>query len=212
MTAEQIIRVLIADDHEAVRAGVSAILATATDIEVVAEAADGFEAVVLCLQARPDVALVDVRMPGADGIWAAERITAQSDTRVAMLTTFGDDELVARALAAGAHGYLLKSLGGTELLQAVRHLASGRHVLDPEVTAGVIAAARTPLRHEPPEPATQFTPREQEVLELIAEGLSNQAIADRLHVGITTVKAHVGALYSKTGATSRVALATYAAS
>jgi len=205
-----IVRVLIADDHEAVRSGVSAIIATDPQIEVVGEAENGFDAVAACVRLQPDVALVDIRMPGTDGVWATERITNEPPTRVIILTTYDSDDLVARALAAGAHGYLLKSASGTELIQAVHHVAAHRHVLDPAIAGTVIAhlTAGQPGRDAGGLPLDEehFTARERDVLDLLADGLTNQAIGEQLNISITTVKTHVGALYSKTGAQSRVQL------
>lgn len=231
------IRVLIADDHEAVRSGVAAILAVADDIEVVGEAENGFDALAACHRTTPDVALVDLRMPGTDGVWATERITGETATRVLVLTTYDSGDLVASALAAGAHGYLLKSTSGSALIDAVRHVAADRHVLDPAVTGSVIAgfaeAARAASGGAGPDgtrpggvgagvpgiPGTaaqraglaELTPREWDVLELLVAGLTNQQIADALHIGLTTAKTHVGSLYTKSGATSRVQLAALGA-
>lgn len=212
------IRVVLVDDHEAVRSGVRAILSTDPNISIVGEAENGMDAAALCVRLTPDVALVDIRMPGTDGVWATERITNETKTRVIILTTFDSDELISSALAAGAHGYLLKSVKGAELIQAVHHVAADRHVLDPAIAGGVIArltaaeqAQQRPSDAAPESTAiAQLTAREREVLLLLAEGLSNQDIAERLHIGLTTVKTHVGALYSKTGATSRVQLGRYA--
>lgn len=207
------VRVIIVDDHEAVRSGVAAILSTDPRIDIVGEADNGVDAVTLCTTARADVALVDIRMPGSDGIWATERITGETPTRVIVLTTYDSDELVTQALAAGAHGYLLKSTRGAELIQAVHHVASRRHILDPAVAGRVIAqvvatekSSNDRETHPPGFDASQLTPRELDVLALIAEGLTNQAIGERLHISVTTVKTHVGALYVKTGVTSRVQL------
>lgn len=209
------VRVLVADDHEAVRSGVSAILGTDPGIEIVGEAENGFDALAACHRLEPAVALVDLRMPGTDGIWATERITSETTTRVLVLTTFDSDDLIARALAAGAHGYLLKTTSGAELIRAVHHVAADRHVIDPAVAGGVIAgyaAARRDGERSEERPGAALDPaaltdREREVLALLAEGLGNQAIAERLHIGLTTVKTHVGALYAKSGAVSRVQLA-----
>lgn len=208
----QKIRVVIVDDHEAVRSGVRAIISTDPDIEVVGEAENGFDAVALCVETQPDVALLDIRMPGTDGIWATERITAETQTRVIVLTTYDTDELIAAALAAGAHGYVLKSTRGAELIQAVHHVADHRHVLDPSIAGSVIAGfvatgtTQKTLEGGAILEGLHLTERETDVLRLLAEGLSNQEIAERLHISITTVKTHVSALYAKTGATSRVQL------
>lgn len=248
-----VIRVLIADDHEAVRSGVAAILQADDGIEVVAEAENGFDALAACHRERPDVALVDLRMPGTDGVWATERITAETATRVLVLTTYDSGDLIASALAAGAHGYLLKSTSGSDLIEAVRHVAADRHVLDPAVAGSVIAGFAAAQRRAPgvpgvspggraaalpggglPEAAAgapgtlrggsaderasaafhglgDLTPRERQVLALLVAGLSNQQIANELHIGLTTAKTHVGSLYAKSGATSRVQLAAMGA-
>lgn len=204
------IRVAIVDDHEAIRGGIAAILGADDRITIVGEAENGLDAAALCLREHPHVALVDLRMPGTDGIWATERITAETTTRVLVLTTFDSDDLVAQALAAGAHGYLLKTVRGAELIQAIAHVAADRHVIDPAVAGGVIARlnSATPA----PPPRTDLTDREAQVLGFVSEGLTNQQIADRLTVSITTVKTHVGSLYAKTGATSRVQLGRHRAS
>lgn len=201
------LRVLIADDHEAVRSGVAAILGTDPHIDVVAHAGDGFEALTACLEQSPDVALVDLRMPGKDGIWATERITAETPTRVLVLTTFDSDDLIARALVAGAHGYVLKSTTGQELVRAVQHVAADRYVLDPAVTAGVISRFTAAAPAGEHSEVAGLTRREREVWELLARGRTNAQIATALNIGITTVKTHVGSLYAKTGASSRVELA-----
>lgn len=226
---EHPVRVIIADDHEAVRSGVAAILSADDGIEVVAEAENGFDALAACHRERPDVALIDLRMPGTDGVWATERITAETATRVLVLTTYDSGDLIASALAAGAHGYLLKSTGGGDLIDAVHHVAADRHVLDPAVAGSVIAgfaaaqraraggsggpgsAGSGPASPVSPAGLADLTPRERQVLELLVAGLSNQQIADELHIGLTTVKTHVGSLYAKSGASSRVQLAALGA-
>lgn len=207
------VRVLIADDHETVRSGVAAIIATDPQIEVVGQAENGFDAVTECVRLQPDVALIDIRMPGTDGVWATERITNETATRVIILTTYDSDDLVARALAAGAHGYLLKSASGTELIHAVHHVAAHRHVLDPAIAGTVIAGLNARQQDTYmtglPFDAAHFTTRECDVLDLLADGLTNQAIGEQLNISVTTVKTHVGALYSKTGAESRVQLGQF---
>ncbi|MGF3054953.1 response regulator [Microbacterium sp. YY-01] len=209
-----IIRVVIVDDHETVRSGITAILSTDPTITIAGEAENGFDALALCTRENPHVALVDLRMPGTDGTWATQRITRETTTRVLVLTTFDSDDLIAQALAAGASGYLLKTVRGVELIQAVRHVAEDRHVVDPAIAGGIIArlnaqtsaAADDPLDATVREALEGLTRRERDVLRLVAAGLTNQQIADHLAVGVTTVKTHVGALYTKTGVASRVQL------
>lgn len=207
-----LVRVLIADDHEAVRSGVAAILSQDPAIRVVAEAENGAAALEACRTYQPDVALIDMRMPDTDGIWATEHITRDTATRVLVLTTYDSDDLIESALRAGAHGYLLKDTSGEELLTAVHHVAHHRHVLDPAI-AGAIISRVTDARDAQPtigyEP--RLTAREQDVLSLLSQGCTNQEIADRLYLGLTTVKTHVGSLYAKTGLSSRVALAQFGA-
>ncbi|MFF3496085.1 response regulator [Streptomyces sp. NPDC002795] len=208
------IRVLLADDEAMVRAGVGAILAAGGDFEVVAEAADGREAVRLVQAHRPDVALLDIRMPRLDGLAAAEEITATvSGTAVAMLTTFSEDGYVARALGGGATGFLLKSGDPHELMAGVRAVADGAAFLSPKVARHVIdglgggrltreAAARRRVE--------ALTPREREVLGLVGAGLSNPEIADRLRLVEGTVKAYVSAVLERLEVKNRVQAAIVA--
>ncbi|GGT14350.1 response regulator [Streptomyces purpureus] len=211
------IRVLLADDEELIRHGVSLILRHAGDIEVVAEAANGRQAVELAAVHRPDVALVDIRMPVCDGLAAIAPLLALDPApRVVMLTTFGDEDNVLRALREGAAGFLLKDEGPQELISAVRAAAAGDAVLSPGVTGAVIS--RMLRAGGPPDdggaPADEriarLTGREREVLVMLGEGLSNQDIAARLGIGVGTVKTHVGAVLEKTGSTSRVQAAVLA--
>ncbi|MFE6691708.1 response regulator [Streptomyces sp. NPDC057743] len=210
------IRVLLADDETMVRHGVRLILRHADDIDVVAEAADGHQAVAEAAAHRPDVALVDIRMPVCDGLSAIEPLLAlEPAPRVVMLTTFGDEDNVVRALGAGASGFLLKDEGPQELIRAVRAAAAGDAVLSPGVTGSVIARM---LRGGAGSfgPASgddrigRLTSREREVLAMLGEGLSNHDIAQRLGIGVGTVKTHVGAILEKTGSTSRVQAAVLA--
>ena len=217
MTEMPVIRVLLADDHEAVRSGVAAILSTDPGIAVVAEAENGFDALVACHRTLPHVALIDLRMPGTDGIWATERIAAETDTRVLVLTTYDSDDMLSRALTAGANGYLLKSASGAEIIRAVRHVAAGRHVLDPAMAGALIAQATAAQRNEDPTAAPvtpewweRTTARERDVCRFLIAGMTNQEIAAELHIGVTTVKTHVGSLYAKSGTSSRVELAQIA--
>ncbi|RSS56772.1 response regulator transcription factor [Streptomyces sp. WAC01280] len=211
------IRVLLADDEAMIRHGVRLILRHADGIDVVAEAADGHRAVEEAAAHHPDVALVDIRMPRCDGLAAIRPLLALDPApRVVMLTTFGDEDNVLRALRDGASGFLLKDDGPQELISAVRAAAAGDAVLSPGVTGSVIArmlrggpsdAGDAPLRDER---IARLTARERDVLAMLGEGLSNQDIADRLAIGIGTVKTHVGAILEKTGSTSRVQAALLA--
>ena len=203
------IGIVVADDHEVVRAGFAAILDTQPDFTVLGTAADGTEAVRTCQQCRPDVVLMDVRMPGMDGIEATRLLTsAGSGPRVLILTTFDLDEYVYDALRAGASGFLLKDVTAERLFDAVRVIAEGEALLAPAITRRLIGefARQRPRPADPAEPAGSFgalTPRETEVLRLIAAGLSNPEIARRLVVTEETVKTHVSRVLSKLGLRDR---------
>lgn len=202
------IRVLIADDQHLVRMGLRMLCESAPDVTVVGDAADGHRAVALAARLDPDVILMDLRMPGLDGAAATERITAaRPDARVLALTTFGDDDHLYPALAAGARGFLLKSAPPEELLDAVRGAAAGGTPFSQEVLGRLVERAVSARAETAPR---DLTPREREVLVLVAAGLSNQEIAARLHVGVTTVKTHVAALLAKTGCPNRIRLAVFA--
>ncbi|QLH21639.1 response regulator transcription factor [Streptomyces sp. Rer75] len=197
-----VIKALVADDQAVVRTGFVGLLATQDDIEVVAEAEDGVQAVRAAAEHRPDVALLDIRMPRMNGIEAAREILAASGgaTKALMLTTFGLDEYVYDALTAGASGFLLKDATFPELLHAVRTVAEGSALLSPEVTKRLIAefvrqrGATTPL---PVRDVDGLTARETEVLMLIARGLSNDEIAAHLTITDHTVKTHINRLFGK---------------
>ncbi|APU41234.1 MULTISPECIES: response regulator [unclassified Streptomyces] len=211
------IRVLLADDETMIRHGVRLILRHAGDIDVVAEACDGRQAVELAAAHRPDVALVDIRMPVCDGLAAIAPLLALDPApRVVMLTTFGDEDNVIRALREGAAGFLLKDEGPQELIGAVRAAAAGDAVLSPGVTGSVIARMLRGGDRDGPgagpvdERIARLTVREREVLSMLGEGLSNQDIAGRLGIGVGTVKTHVGAILEKTGSASRVQAALLA--
>jgi DNA-binding NarL/FixJ family response regulator len=202
------IRVLIADDQEMVRAGFGALLAAQPDIEVVGDAADGAQAVAEVAAHAPDVVLMDVRMPVMDGLEAVRRILAGAPERprVLMLTTFDLDDYVYAALRAGASGFLLKDAPAAELVHAVRVVAAGDALLAPSVTRRLIAdfATRRPAGLPSPAAVTlSLTPRELEVLRLIARGLSNQEIAAELVLAEQTVKTHVSRILTKTGLRDR---------
>ena len=208
------IRVVIADDQALVRAGFRMILEAQEDLRVVAEAEDGAEAVEAVRRARPEVVLMDIRMPTMDGIEAARRILADSEQppRVLMLTTFALAESVFEALRAGASGFLLKDLPPDELVAGIRAVAAGESLLAPSVTRRLIEAFvrdHPPARERPPE-LQELTPRESEILSLLARGLSNSEIAAELVVSATTVKTHVAAILSKLGLRDRVQAVVFA--
>ncbi|MFI6173710.1 response regulator [Nocardia sp. NPDC051052] len=205
------IRVLLADDERLIRAGVRAILATDPVIEVVAEAADGREAVDLALAHHPDVALLDIRMPHLDGLAASAEIARMlPDVGVAVLTTFGEDEYITRALDGGARGFLLKSGDPRELLAGVHAVASGGAYLSQGVAVRVLGALRSPGSPESRAAVQRLTARESDVLALLATGLSNAQIAGRLHLVEGTVKGHVSAILTQLGLENRVQAALLA--
>ena len=211
------ISVLLADDQALVRAGFRALLNAEEDIRVVGEAADGLAAVRQAQQTRPDVVLMDIRMPGVDGLEATRRIAADpalADTRVVILTTFELDEYVFEALRTGASGFLVKDTEPVELLRAVRAVAAGDALLSPSVTRRVIAefagAGGRGRPAQPPVRLDQLTDREREVLVLVAEGLSNDEIAVRLVISPATAKTHVSRTMIKMGARDRAQLVVYA--
>lgn len=201
-------RLLVVDDQQMVRAGISALLSTQPDFTVVGEASDGAEAVQACTRLRPDVVLMDVRMPGMDGIEATRAISAdagEGGPKVVVLTTFDLDQYVYAALAAGASGFLLKETPAERLFDAVRVVAAGQALLAPSVTVRLIAEFAR-LQPRPPAKAgamSALTPRETEVLRLVAEGLSNGEIAARLVVSDETVKSHVSRVLTKLGLRDR---------
>ena len=210
------VRVLIADDHGAIRAGLRLILETAADIVVVGEAADGATAVRQAAALRPDVVLMDVRMPGVDGIAAAQQIVRAGDGAVLVLTTFDLDDYVFGALRAGAAGFLLKTAEPAALVDAVRRLAAGESVLAPEVTRRVLdqyvrldhsLASAAPVRSPR---LGVLTARELDILALVAEGLSNRQIGDRLTISVATAKTHVSRVLGKLDCDSRLQAAILA--
>lgn len=198
------VRVLISDDHPVVRAGVRGMLSGEPGFEVVAEAADGAEAVELAGRHRPDVVLMDLRMPRMDGVAATEKIRATSpETQVLILTTYESDADILRAVEKGASGYLLKDAPREELFGAVRAAAEGKSPLAPAVAARLVERLRTP-------PEETLSPREIEVLELVAKGTSNKQIAKALWISETTVKTHLLHVFDKLGVTDRTAAVTEA--
>lgn len=214
------VRVLLADDHAAIREGLRLMLERDPGIVVVGEAADGGAAVTNARALRPDVVLMDVRMPGTDGIEATRTIVEEGLADVLVLTTFDLDEYVFGALRAGAAGFLLKSVGSGALLDAVRRVAAGEGVLAPEVTRRLLAAFVGPDPGSAPGVPTgradghldDLTPREHEVLAALGRGLSNAELAEELGIGEATAKTHVSRVLGKTGCRSRVQAAILARS
>jgi DNA-binding NarL/FixJ family response regulator len=201
------VRVVIADDQELVRTGFRAILGSEPDIEVVGEAGDGREAVEYARQLRPDVVLMDIRMPRMDGLEATRRIVTGPDSkpRVLILTTFDLDEYVYEALRSGASGFMLKDNPADQLITAVHVIARGEALIAPSVTRRLISEfARRVSRTPKPDQLRSLTVRESEVLKLVARGLSNAEIAEELYVAETTVRTHVGRILTKLGLRDRV--------
>ena len=200
------IRVLIVDDHTVVRSGLSKFLLVSRDLQLVGEAADGAEAVQMCALYLPDVVLMDLMMPGTDGVEATRAIRQKYPrTQVVALTSFAEDSMVQGALQAGAVGYLQKNVTVAELAAAIRAAHAGRMTLSSEA-AQVLAHSVT----QPPLPANALTARECDVLSLMADGLNNQEIAQQLVLSLGTVKFHVSNIYQKLGVDSRVAAVTLA--
>ncbi|MFK0216559.1 response regulator [Streptomyces vinaceus] len=212
------LRVLVVDDQFLIRSGLTALLGAAPGIEVVAEAADGEEAVRLAAETRPDVVLMDIRMPGTDGITATERILAEAEAeaeadgagavgqarpKVLVLTTFDSDEYVFRALRVGASGFLLKDTPPDRLLAAISTVHAGEMLFSPRALQGIISAYAGPVARAPHPGLAALTPREREVLGLVGAGLSNADIAGRLVLSAATVKTHVHRCMSKLGVSSR---------
>ena len=209
------IRVLLADDHAAIRSGLRMMLEGAGEIEVVGEAGDGAAAVANARALRPDVVLMDLRMPGTDGITATGQITEQSLAEVLVLTTYDLDEYVYGALRAGAAGFLLKSVSAANLIDAVRRVAAGEGILAPEVTRRMLDAfAAGPAPNEPDEEApswlAELTAREAEVLTCLGRGLSNAQICAELTISAATTKTHVSRVLAKLDCTSRTQAAILA--
>jgi DNA-binding NarL/FixJ family response regulator len=193
-----VIRVLVVDDHAVVRAGLEQLLATVSDMELAGAAPDGERAVALARETAPDVVLMDLEMPGVDGLEATRRVLAERpETRIVVLTSFADRERILGALDAGATGYLLKDAEPDELVAGVRSAARGEAPLNPRAAREVIAARR------PAAAGPDLSPREREVLSLVAEGLPNKLIARRLEISEKTVKAHLTRIFAALGVTDR---------
>ena len=209
------IRVVVADDQRVVREGLGTLLGLITGIEVVGTAADGNEALALAIQLRPDVVLMDLRMPRCDGIEATRRLREHdAGIKVLVLTTYADDRSVIDALRAGARGYLTKDAGAAQIREALERVTSGQPAIDPAVQQHLLDAITASGPGHGADPASQLpdglTAREAEVLALIAQGLSNSEIASRLTVSETTVKSHINHLFAKTGVRDRAQAVTYA--
>jgi DNA-binding NarL/FixJ family response regulator len=209
-----VIRVVLADDQALVRAGFRALLDAQDDIDVVGEANDGDEAVRLVRRLAPDVVLMDIRMPGTDGLAATKAIAGDerlSDARIIILTTFELDEYVFEAIRSGASGFLVKDTEPVELLRAVRAVADGDALLSPSVTRRLIGEFANKTRESRPAPTLDvLTEREREVMALVAEGLTNDEIAERLYVSPMTAKTHVSRAMTKLGARDRAQLVVFA--
>ncbi|RCW43960.1 LuxR family two component transcriptional regulator [Halopolyspora algeriensis] len=207
--------VLVADDQELVRLGLRTLIDNEDDMPVVGEASDGLTAVAVAQRTRPDVVLMDIRMPGIDGLEATRRITADPDlshTRVIVLTTFEVDEYVFDALRYGASGFLLKDTSPAELLQAIRLVAGGEALLSPSVTRTLISefVHQPPRPHKPHPDLKSLTEREHEVLVLVGEGLNNDEIAERLSMSPATARTHVSRVMIKLDARDRAQLVVFA--
>jgi len=206
-----VIRVLLADDQRVVREGLGTLLSLLDGIELVGTAADGEEAIALAGEHDPDVVLMDLRMPRCDGIEAIRRLTALGERpRTIALTTYADDASVLGALRAGARGYLTKDAGAEQIQAAVEAVARGEAAIDPAVQHHVLAALTVPEPEEAAELPDGLTPREAEVLTLIASGLTNTEIAERLVVSAATVKSHVNHIFAKAGVRDRAQAVVYA--
>jgi DNA-binding NarL/FixJ family response regulator len=209
------IRVLLADDQALLRAGFRALIDSTDDLTVVGEAADGAEAVALAKSERADVVLMDIRMPGVDGLAATEAITrddALAGVKVVVLTTFEIDEYVVRAIRAGASGFLGKGVGPQELLDAIRVVAEGEALLSPKATSALVAqfASSTPPTSASPAALDALTARERELVRLVASGMSNDEIADQLVISPLTAKTHVNRAMMKLDARDRAQLVVIA--
>jgi DNA-binding NarL/FixJ family response regulator len=206
------IRVLLCDDHELVRKGVRTLLESDLTIEVVGEASSADEAVVMAADIEPDVVVMDVRMPGRSGVEACRDIrAARAETKVLMLTSFTDDEALFAGIMAGASGYLLKNIGGTDFVRDIHRVARGESLLDPAVTERVLARLRGDFGPTPGETGDDLTAQERRVLNLMAEGLTNRQIGERIHLAEKTVKNYVSNVLMKMGLSRRAEVAAYMA-
>jgi DNA-binding NarL/FixJ family response regulator len=206
------ITVFLLDDHEVVRRGVHELLAAESDIEVVGEAGTAEDALVRIPAAAPDVAILDVRLPDGSGVEVCREVRSRNENiNCLMLTSFADDEALFDAIMAGASGYALKAIRGSELLAAVRDVAAGRSLLDPAATARVLERLREGNRPAGDERLANLTDQERRILDLIGEGLTNRVIGERLHLAEKTIKNYVSSLLSKLGMERRAQAAAYVA-
>jgi DNA-binding NarL/FixJ family response regulator len=208
------VRVLVADDQDLVRTGLTMILDAQPGIEVIGQAADGREAVELARRLRPDVCLFDIRMPGMDGIAATRELAGpdvENPLAIVVITTFDLDEYVHGALKAGARGFLLKGAGPELLVQAIHAAANGDALIAPNITARLLAAfSDTRLGRPPAQPVEPLTTREEQILLTVAQGRTNSEIATDLHISLSTVKTHLASMMTKLGARNRVELVMWA--
>ncbi|SEC26278.1 response regulator [Streptomyces melanosporofaciens] len=212
MREEGKIGIFLVDDHEVVRRGVRDLLASAPDMAVVGEAGTAADALARIPAARPDVAVLDIRLPDRSGVEVCREIRARDESiRCMMLTSFADDEALFDAIIAGASGYVLKDIRGEELLSAVRDVAAGRSLLDPVATARVLERLRGQTAAKPDDRLAALTEQERRILLLIGEGLTNRAIGERLHLAEKTIKNYVSSLLAKLGMERRSQAAAYVA-
>jgi DNA-binding NarL/FixJ family response regulator len=205
------IRILVADDHAVVRAGLRALLEHQGHFKVVAEASTGEEAITRAQEHRPDVAVLDIRMPGVSGIEACRQIVQTVEgCRVIMLTSYAEDELLFAAIQAGASGYVLKRIGDNELVQAVERVSRGEGMLDPAMTSTVFMEMRKATQAQHAAAFSELTPQELAVLALVAEGMTNRQIAVKLYLGEGTVRNYVSSILAKIGVSNRAEAAAYA--
>jgi two-component system response regulator DevR len=205
------VRILIADDHAVVRAGLRALLERREDFTIVAEASTGEEAVTKAQEHMPEVAVLDIRMPGLSGIEACRRIVETVEgCKVIMLTAYAEDELLFAAIQAGAAGYVLKRIGDEELVQAIDRVSRGEGMLDPSMTVSVFSEMRKAREAQHAAAFADLTPQELAVLALVAEGLTNRQIAVKLYLGEGTVRNYVSSVLAKIGASNRAEAAAYA--
>jgi len=204
-------RILLVDDHEVVRVGLRALLEKHPDFEVVAEAASGREAVEKTRSHKPDVVVMDIRLKGGSGIEACQEITTEfPDTKVIMLTSYAEDEMLFSAIRAGAAGYVLKQIGGDDLVRAIESVGRGEALLDPAVTQRVFQEVRKAAREEEASAFAELTQQEMHVLQLVSEGRTNRQIAEMLFLGEGTVRNYVSSILSKLNVRNRAEAAAYA--